>query len=167
MARSSLLIAAIALLAGCADTTHSTGQNALNQESAAVLRDLSRCIRAHGLPSFPDPVIGNDGVPRYPDSAPRVPESARQPCAEIANRIPAAYQSTQPVSSADYQKLLAFARCVRAHGIADWPDPNPLGEFPIDRRIQADGKRIVLRAEHTCGRANPDPSGGIHVIQAR
>ena len=71
-----------------------------------------------------------------------------------------------PVSSVDYQKLLAFARCVRSHGIGDWPDPNPLGEFPIDRRIQAAGKRVFLRADHACARLNPDPSGGIHVVKA-
>jgi hypothetical protein len=33
--------------------------------------------------------------------------------------------------SSDYQKDLAFAHCMRAHGVPDWPDPLPDGGFPV------------------------------------
>jgi hypothetical protein len=32
--------------------------------------------------------------------------------------------------SSGYQKDLAFAHCMRAHGVPDWPDPLPDGGFP-------------------------------------
>ena len=32
--------------------------------------------------------------------------------------------------SSDYQKDVAFAHCVRSHGVPDWPDPLPHGGFP-------------------------------------
>jgi hypothetical protein len=32
--------------------------------------------------------------------------------------------------SSDHQKLVAFAKCMRSHGVPDWPDPLPGGGFP-------------------------------------
>lgn len=159
------------LLAACGGATHAAGSpgthGSTNQRALVVLRQLAVCVRTHGLPGFPDPVVRNDGVPVFPDSAPRVPEAAQQACSAIANRIPPDYTETTAVSASDYQKLLALGRCIRAHGIPDWPDPNPLGEFPIDARIQHGGKRLFVPAIHACARLNPNPSGGINVVQAR
>jgi hypothetical protein len=168
----SVLIAganAAFLLAGCSSShpTSSSGSGSVNQRATVVLRSLARCVRAHGLPDFPDPEVGSDGVPRFPNSAPRVPGATQQACRAIAAQVPPQYTSTTAVSSADYQKLLQLARCIRTHGIADWPDPNALGEFPINTRIDRRGKRLFVPAVHACARLNPNPSGGIHVVRAR
>jgi hypothetical protein len=96
-----------------------------------------------------------------------VPTSTQQACRAIANRIPADYTETTAVSATDYHKLLALARCIRAHGIPDWPDPNALGEFPIDVRIQLGGKRYFSPAIHACARLEPDPSEGVNIVRAR
>ena len=29
-----------------------------------------------------------------------------------------------------HQELVAFAHCMRSHGVPDWPDPLPQGGFP-------------------------------------
>jgi hypothetical protein len=158
------------LLAGCGCSAHDpsgpTG-GSVNQRATVVLRELARCVRAHGIPSFPDPQVGSDGVPRFPDSAPRVPTSTQQACRTIAAQIPPDYTSTTAVSSSDFQKLLQLARCIRSHGIPDWPDPNPLGEFPINARIEQAGKRLFVPAVHACARLNPNPNGGVHVVRAQ
>jgi len=138
-----------------------------NQRALVVLRELARCVRANGLPAFPDPIVQDNGVPKFPDSAPRVPAAAQTACRSIAARMPADYTATAPVTASDFQKLLRLARCIRAHGVADWPDPNPLGQFPIDRRLQQNGKRIMLPALHACARLNPTPSGGLDLVQAQ
>ena len=138
-----------------------------NQAALPVLRDLARCIRAHGLPSFPDPQVGRDGVPRFPDSAPHVPQQTQQACSSIASRIPPGYSETQPASTDDLRKLLRLAACIRAHGVRDWPDPNSLGQFPINRRIERGGKRLFIPAVRACARLNPNPSGGLNVVRAR
>lgn len=165
------LLAGSAFALGACGTRHaqSTGTPAsgTNQQALTVLRELAGCVRAHGLPTFPDPVVGRNGVPVFPDSAPRIPAAAQQACRTVAARIPANYTSTTAVTPSDLQKLLALARCIRAHGIHDWPDPNALGEFPIDARIQGGGKALFVPAVHACARLDPDPNGGIHVIQAR
>jgi hypothetical protein len=155
------------LVAGCGGAHTATGQGSVNQRATVVLRELAQCVRAHGIPSFPDPHVGSDGVPRFPDNAPRVPAEAQQACRSIAARIPADYTSTTAVSSSDRAKLLQLARCIRAHGIPDWPDPNALGEFPIDTHIQQGGKRLFVAAVHACARLNPNPNGGVNVIRAR
>ncbi len=156
------------LVAGCgAPGSINRGTGSVDQRATEVLRSLARCVRAHGLPAFPDPQVGSDGVPRFPDSAPRVPVATQQACRAIAARIPPQYTSTTAVSNVDYQKLLQLARCIRTHGIADWPDPNALGEFPINTRIEQGGKRLFVPAVHACARLNPNPNGGIHVVRAR
>jgi hypothetical protein len=69
------------------------------------------------------------------------------------------------VSASDFEQLAKFARCIRSHGVPDWPDPNPLGEFPIGTRLQHGGKRLFGQAAHACARLNPNP-GGINVVLA-
>jgi len=135
------------------------------QQTAAAMRQVSRCVRAHGVPGFPDPVVGRDGVPRLPDSAPDVPPATQRACAAVERQVPAQYTSTQPVSHADFAALLGLARCMRAHGVPDWPDPNALGEFPLGARILAGGKPLVLHALQPCARAHPIPGGEIHVVR--
>jgi hypothetical protein len=122
-------------------------------------------VRAHGVPGFPDPIVGRNGVATFPDSAPRVPDAAQRACRSIVARIPPDYTTTQPVSAGDFHELLLFARCVRAHGVPDWPDPNALGEFPLDARLLADGKRLFIGPVRTCERSHPLP-GGFHAVQA-
>jgi hypothetical protein len=162
--------AVVLFTAGCGAAaklgTHAP-HGSTNQRALVVLRELARCVRANGLPAFPDPAVGDNGVPKFPDSAPRVPASAQAACRSIAARMPADYTATAPVTASDFQKLLRLARCIRVHGVADWPDPNPLGQFPIDRRLQQNGKRLVLPALHACARLNPNPSGGLDVVQAQ
>jgi hypothetical protein len=38
---------------------------ALVQPALTQLRNYSRCMRSHGLPRWPDPVIGADGAPVF------------------------------------------------------------------------------------------------------
>jgi hypothetical protein len=160
------------LLTGCGGASHTAGgggstQGSSNRQALVALRQYARCVRAHGLPGFPDPVVQSNGHPVFPDSAPRIPQAIQQACRAVAARIPPDYTATTAVSSSDFQKLLHLARCIRAHGIPDWPDPNPLGEFPIDTHIQQGGKRLFVPAVHACARLDPNPSGGINVVQAR
>jgi hypothetical protein len=38
--------------------------------------------------------------------------------------------AAHPAASARVSQALAFARCMRAHGVANFPDPDPQGNFP-------------------------------------
>jgi hypothetical protein len=122
----------------------------VTQRPIVVLRQLAVCFRANGLPDFPDPVVSGDGVARFPDSAPRTPVAAQNACRSIADQLPATYSQAPPVlSPARFRQLLLFAGCMRAHGVPDWPDPGPQGQFPIGPGIQ---KVSMLTAERACAR---------------
>ena len=92
----------------------------------------SRCMRAHGVPNFPDPTPqGNGGfslsLPQGID--PRSPQfrAADQACkSQLPSGQISPAQQRQATANA-----LRLARCMRAHGIKDFPDPNGRGGIAI------------------------------------
>ena len=132
---------------------------------AAVLREFVDCVRAHGVPDFPDGSIDSHGVVSFPDSAPRVPDSAVNACQVFYNRLPPQPTGSPPVPQQLFQELLSFARCMRSHGVPDWPDPSPNGIFFLDSRLIAAGKQGTYRQVRVCEQANPGVSGHFSVGQ--
>jgi hypothetical protein len=97
-------------------------------------------MRAHGVPNFPDPGAGQGlriqaskvsgggqtmSVNGVPVNAPAF-QAAMQKChAKLPN---GGRGSTSPQQLAELQKgALAMARCMRAHGIRNFPDPQVSG----------------------------------------
>src|SRR5262245_2234838 len=78
----------LAGLAGCASPSGSaatTGQ----QEAAAVWHQLVQCARTHGMPNLPDPQIDSNGQAHFPSDTPDPPQTVRQACQSIYDRLPA------------------------------------------------------------------------------
>jgi len=133
------------------------------EQAMSVLRQLARCIRSHGMPSFPDPIINPlTGQPDFPATAPDVPASIRPICQPIANRLPPQVLNSPPPSAAGMQSLVRFARCMRSHGIATWPDPNTMGEFQIPQQMASQIKGAYRPAIAACIRYVP---GGSQYLQ--
>jgi hypothetical protein len=89
----------------------------------------ARCMRAHGISDFPDPdAHGNLGLNGQPgsDLDPNNPayKAANSACKSL---LPA---PQAPPHGAKAQNL-RYARCMRAHGISDFPDPKPDGSLQI------------------------------------
>jgi hypothetical protein len=63
------------------------------------------------------------------------------------------------------RRLPAFARCMRAHGVSDWPDPDDLGHFPLPSRLPARGKSAFATQEQACDKENPDPERRIDAVR--
>ncbi len=156
--------AVLAALSACGNTPK-TGTPSGAQQAAVAMRAFARCVRSHGQQDFPDPQVVS-GVPSFPDSAPRVLPIAQHACGSIVSSIPSRFTSTQPVSSTDLQTLLKFARCMRTQGLHDWPDPNALGEFPLDQHLRQQGKQVIGNAGRTCERLTPGVTG-YTVIEGR
>jgi hypothetical protein len=132
-------------------------------------------MRANGVPNFPDPSPrGGFDLSAAPGVDPAAPafHTAQAKCAKLMAAgavggplVPGA--STHP-SRQTMEKLLRIARCMREHGIAQFPDPrteipsNPASEgirevtnfdgaillFPATMNIEAPAYRQALNA---CG----------------
>jgi ubiquitin len=152
----------VVLLAGCsasggsgAATTTTSGQ----QNAAAVLREFVRCARANGMPNLPDLRLDSNGQVSVPPGTPEVPKSVERACKSILERLPASASGDQGRPPADMQALLGFARCMREHGMADFPDPQADGRFPLPQSLRGGKTPSFLRANQACRQLNPNQKG--------
>jgi hypothetical protein len=115
-----MLIAAagLALLAACSGPPAPAGAGGTPTAGSPPAVAYSRCMRAHGVPEFPDPARG--GVPKVTPRQAGVSDArfraAQRACARLLQ--PSRAQVPQIMTG-----LLSFARCMRSRGIPDWPDP--------------------------------------------
>lgn len=119
----------------------------------AGLLAYSRCMRSHGLPTFPDPTSGQ-GIPKdeMPLGNPRFP-SASNACQYAMPADGLGPQQSAQQTSTRVADELSFAKCMRSHGVTRFPDPTPQGELSI-ASVQAQGIDLhspsVLRVVATC-----------------
>jgi hypothetical protein len=154
-------IAAIALIgAGCSNgsaenssagtaTSAGTGgsQNATDQDKAVK---FAECMRANGVPDFPDP--NTKGADSYGVSvSPAVFTKAVDACKALEPPGALSAKLTPEQQSA----ALRFAQCVRDHGVEDFPDPvsgQPLIDTTkIPSSNKPGGMTILNAATHKCG----------------
>lgn len=112
------------VLAACGSVGQPSGTatGAANDASGDKTRDFefSQCMRSHGVTNFPDPSPGG-GIELQGNLDPQSPafRSARQACKQFAPDKGA----PPPTSAADRAKALTLARCMRSHGVPQFPDP--------------------------------------------
>jgi len=128
--------------------------------AAQLWHGYAQCVRNHGAPEFPDPVVDDQGRAGFRDdaartAAQRAPESAMAACASYLNRLPAAARDDAP----SVDQLRHFAQCMRGQGLDDWPDPNSDGRFPLPASLtQKSGPRwpqVQAAMTGPCRQFNP------------
>lgn len=177
MSRSPIAIAAAAALAlaaaGCGAAT--SGRVAGLRTGAATTASgplaFSACMRANGVARFPDPGasgrIPKVGLAGLGVSSVRF-RSAQSACAHL---LP---NGGRPPDQAQIQRVraqsLAFARCVRAHGVAGFPDPDSSGRIPDPASVGIDQGAPRFQAANTaCAKWRPPymPSNAAYDAYAR
>ena len=133
----SLLAAAVGIAAcGSSDPTTTTG--AANSASAKRASGLafSQCVRAHGVPNFPDPSSNGQGGIQIQQSdrsgsgsstkvngvsvnGPAF-QHAMQACRSF---LPNGGRPTAAQTAKAKAQALAMSRCMRSHGVPNFPDP--------------------------------------------
>lgn len=161
-----LTISSALAVAACGAGSHAAGPKASSQQL------LARCMRAHGAPNFPDPRPGGGfSVASSPGSStlsvdgitfsgPAF-ESAVKTC-----RFFGGGSGPPPISEAQQQQMIAKARCIRHHGVPNFPDPTfgPGGEGaginlgPGDN-LQSPAVRLAVKACVDVGA--PIPGAGL------
>lgn len=159
-------VGCVAALAGCGSSgSHSrasTGPYGPRSSPAA----LSRCMRANGVSGFPDPIAGPSGAVGLPLSVspdgsitaegksfagPAV-RSAERACKEY---LPPAGGPPPQVAAKQRRQALAFARCMRAHGVPAFPDPTFSGSGPAGLPAAINPQSPAFRnAARICGAGN-------------
>ena len=161
------MAAAALLTAACGGSPSSTGSgsapiasggapNAGGSAHTVTPLAFARCVRAHGVPNFPDPdsngafdkhVLSQLGV-----SGTRL-RAAEAPCGDLA---PVGQQA--PLTAQQQQDYLRAAACMRAHGISAFPDPVFSGggvRFPVPPAGVATSSPQFVQARQTCERLIP------------
>jgi hypothetical protein len=135
-ARTSAAIiatAALALLAAaCGGSPSPTGSGgspgAAGSANSQKMLAFSRCVRSHGVPNFPDPnssgVLPKSQVAQLTASSPQFP-AAHGACEHL---LPNGGQPTQAQVQQAWNDMRNFARCMRSHGVPNWPDPAPTSQ---------------------------------------
>jgi len=113
-------VASIALLAAaCSGGPPTTAGGSTYYQKAVA---YAQCMRLHGVPSFPDPDSqgqfppiqeGRNGVSQ------QAVQSAQNTCRHLQPGGPGTAQQQQGRTT----QALDFSRCMRAHGVPDFPDP--------------------------------------------
>jgi hypothetical protein len=100
------------------------------EQSLTVGRQFAQCAREHGNPNFPDPALANGGLV-WPGVDKQQIDAAEQSCAQILRQLASVPQVLEPPSAETLEHMRQFARCMREHGVTEWPDPKPDGTFPL------------------------------------
>ena len=116
----------------------------------------ARCMREHGVVAFPDPQVTTDPGGASASIRQMVPQSlVASPQFKTAQK---ACQAIEPgpqsrgAQGPHKQVLLSFARCLRAHGVADFPDPSAQGALTL-QMIRAAGVDLQAPSFLIAGRA--------------
>jgi hypothetical protein len=110
--------------------TQTSASSTASTMSGAVA--FSRCMRSHGVPRFPHPSGG--AIPKVSLQQVGVSDSELQAAQQ-------ACKSLWPTVSATQQQrvraqALRFSRCMRNHGIGEFPDPDTNGGIRISDSVE-------------------------------
>jgi hypothetical protein len=140
--RRAAALACLTLVAAACSSSASSGTGAGPGGGSARHSELafSRCMRAHGITAFPDPnsqggIDLNAGAGTGLDPKSSQFKAAWRACRPL---LPP-HRAMSPAQQAEARaQALRYARCMRAHGISDFPDPNSQGGIAVQPKPGGD-----------------------------
>jgi hypothetical protein len=169
-----LILASALVIAGCGGSPHvasvasTTSARTSTQPALAV---YARCMRSHGVPGFPDP-DSSGGIPKAQVVAAsrgnvNAFKAASTACSHLLPNGSLGPPETEEQRRTRLADELSFARCMRSHGVARFPDPTAQGELTIEM-VQSAGIDVrssaVLRVVEAC---LPASHGGLTPAKIR
>jgi hypothetical protein len=146
--------AAIALLTACSSSGSDGSEAAASDPEQAAL-DFAQCMRANGVPNFPDPVAQPDGTfgfQRPPGASASALDDALERCRSEAQALGIDI-GTEGEDAEAQDALLRLSQCMRENGIPDFPDPKPnsdalggLHDLFSDYDLESPGVSTALNA---------------------
>jgi hypothetical protein len=145
---AALLIAAAILITACGSSSSNTTNGVATGGKQADQIAFASCIRSHGVPNFPDPTNNGHGgiqiaASQNSGSAPSTEVNGvavngpafRKAMTACGHYLPGG-GTPSPAKTAQLKaKALEMSRCMRSHGVPNFPDPQfqtgPGGGFGI------------------------------------
>jgi hypothetical protein len=124
------IVAACLLAAGCGSGSPS-GSGATPSVTTGTLA-FSKCMRAHGVPGFPDPgatlsgpfnAIGGIAFPASIDPQSPAFQTAMSSCRGLLSGVLSSHNKPQ-ITAGQKAAMIAHAQCMRTHGVPNFPDPS-------------------------------------------
>jgi hypothetical protein len=160
-------LTACLLAAGCSGGTSSAGAagsaHPHGSSSSASAVAYAACVRSHGVPNYPDPGSNGNltkaGAQQFGVSSSQF-QAAQQACADLLPDTGGSFTQQfqecvqggvcpQALVQQALTLMRSFARCLRAHGVPNWPDPT------IGRRgapfFNASGAGLTHDYTHSAG----------------
>jgi hypothetical protein len=89
-------------------------------------------MRSHSVSNFPDP-NSSGGIPKETPYQLGVSsfqlQAAQRACVHLFPNGPGS-RPTRAALQQSWSDMRTFARCMRSHGVANWPDPTPYPPHP-------------------------------------
>ncbi len=158
-------------------TTTTQGSSASNSSAASAQQNgavaFAACMRSNGVPNWPDP--NSSGVfdkskltaQQLGASTPKV-QAAQGACSHL---LPNGGSGPTPAQVQQIRaQALRFSRCVRAHGVPNFPDPDSSGRIPDPASFGIDqGSPKFQAANQACRKDRPPyiPSNSAYDAYAR
>ena len=122
--------ACAAVAAGAVVRSHDSGGPAATTPSwQENLRQIghryAECLRTHGHPQIADPTLRSNGRLSFGAQDDTVSAASRALRGDTCRAAARGAQGRppKPPTTAELRQLVRFSRCVRTHGLPDWPDP--------------------------------------------
>ena len=120
------LVLPVAAFGGSPSSSGPGASTSAGVSAASQLLAFSRCMRAHGVPNFPDPQPGATNA-KFPGAQQLGVSGSRYQAAVKAcqHLLPAGTGDRFPPAEARLVLIgmLKFSQCMRHHGVPNWPDP--------------------------------------------
>jgi hypothetical protein len=164
------LAATAALVTGCSHSSPSPGVASISaptsggSSSAGAKTSAlaySQCMRVHGIKDFPDPNSNGDIALNAQPGSDIDPNNPKYVTADNACKSLMPAQTAPP---ADLKvKTLKYAKCMRANGVSDFPDPKADGTLQVRAEPGSDldpNNPVFKKADTTCKQYLPDGGAG-------
>jgi hypothetical protein len=139
--------------------------SAASPEGQAVA--YSACVRAHGVPDFPDPKVSThgNGVSVAIGVTPAITgnphfKSAQRACGKLLPGGGPGAGSSHQLTPQEQSQYLKAAACIRSHGVPSFPDPTfSGGGVHIEHQGLNESSPVFKAAVRACESLIP---GGVH-----
>ncbi|HEX3515688.1 MAG TPA: hypothetical protein VHT26_16970 [Trebonia sp.] len=157
-----LAILGIVVLAACSGGTTSASADSSTSTAYQKALAYAQCIRAHGIPDYPDPnsqgqFIIQNGSSDFPTESPAVANAASKACRSLIPPSLAQGPSAGSSGQGSGTSKLQFSECMRSHGVPNFPDPASNGSFTLPPGMNTQSTKFQ-NASKACGYLN-NPGG--------